>query len=137
MINIVVDRERAKIMWQSIANMSSERLRWNRWSSNRQAEKFAYEAKSQKCKRRGNLFARDQLVREVCRRALVYTPQILLVFAERSLSFGSSPQSKGLYMWRLATRSRVVASFRKLILSSLALHNVCKVRVNRKVILQM
>lgn len=28
--------------------MSSERFRWNRWSSNRQAEKFAYEAKSRR-----------------------------------------------------------------------------------------
>lgn len=53
-----------------------------RWSSKRQAGKFAYEAIVQKCKRRGNLFARDQLVHKVREDELWYTSQILLVFIE-------------------------------------------------------
>lgn len=60
-----------------------------RWFSKRQAGKFAYEAIAQKCKRRGNLFARDQLVCKVREDELWYTSQILLVFVECLATLGS------------------------------------------------
>lgn len=67
------------------------------WSSRRQAGKFAYEAIAQKCKRRGNLFARDQLVHKVREDELRYTSQILL-FIECLATLSSLVQTKDLYV---------------------------------------